>query len=244
MSQERIDSLSSHSSDDPSISQATAYPAKRVESARLAAALPTTVVFDSAPNSQESHFSASSKGSGFARLASDSSDLSNISIPDTESTSPVSLYAPFNQRTQEIHLQQAQRPLTPEVRNSEHGGSEPGTSNSASPVSVDSQHLKQGSKRMASGAVKPSVVGVFSGPLYSHAADSNSLGKGRNPSRVTEVGQTLYSVHCRPANHFIDILSVEDASFLCNGQGTKRLGESLNRAVGDTSIGTLNTNSS
>lgn len=201
MSHERIESLSFPaaltSSDGPS--QATPpYPAKRVDSSARVPTAFSANLNDSAPNSQDSHVSSSSKGSTLAQqLTSDSSNVSNVSLPDTaESTSPLSLNGPFSQGLNEAQLEAARRPLTPDIRHGSHTGGSDGTASiSVSPSSVDSSHLKQGSKRTASGAVKPSVHGLATGPLYTpQSRNSDSYGRERNPRRISEASSfsTLY----------------------------------------------------
>jgi len=177
------------SSSDP-LSHA-AYPASERVSTPLQRVEPPTNLNESIPNSQDTHISSSSKASAVSQLASDSSSLSNASF-DTSSTSPISLKAPLVQNSSYLPTPlQIARPTTPEVRNAlRDGSSEVVSSDSTSPMSMDSQQLKQGSKRTASGAVKGPAVG--SGSLSEHPGQSSHLegaGRARSSSRAAEVGQ-------------------------------------------------------
>jgi hypothetical protein len=200
MSPEQIGSLSSLpplvSSDQGALSQMT-YPAKlepkRVSPARVAAASHSSPALssnpnESVPNSQETHISSSSKGSVIPRLPSDSSSLSNASLPSTESTSPHSLHhKSFSQTVN--GAQRFQRPVTPEAHNASKSGFDGAHSSSTSPISVDSPHLKHGSKRTASGAVKltPNAPATSGPRYYYHQPDPSSLGRAKNPNRIAEV---------------------------------------------------------
>lgn len=188
MSHERIESLSSLTSpvaSEARDAQATSYPAKRVQGKWLPAAeetLPSTNPDDEAPNSQESHVSSSSKGNGVAKFASDSSsNLSNPSLPDSDGASPVNLTGPFSAKEDGQHLRERRRPLTPEVSTGDKADSQT-TSQSTSPMSVDSLGLKHGSKRTASGSVKPSA-----GAYLQAYPDSRSWSTERTSKRISEV---------------------------------------------------------
>lgn len=153
---------------------------------------------ESAPNSQDTRVSSSSKASDIFPLASDSSSLSNSSY-DTSSTSPASLKASLAQRVATLQPPPSRtaRPATPEIRNVlRDSASEGASSVSTSPMSVGSQTLKQGSKRTASGAVKPPVEGSTSVVDYArHTAETPGPVRTRSSSRAAEVGTsfTLYS---------------------------------------------------
>jgi hypothetical protein len=206
MSPERLESLSSLPPPDASVpsalSQPTpAYPAKieRVSPARLPAAtlpaptLPSTLQ-ESVPNSQESHVSSSSKGSDFLRLASESS---NASPQSAESTSPHSLHGPFTQTVNRV-----QRPLTPDIHHVSKSSSDGAQSNSVSPTAVDAQHLKHGSKRTASGAVKSTTNAYLSNspPYHQQQPNLSAFGGERNPIRIAEVSFLVFLAHTH-ANH-------------------------------------------
>jgi hypothetical protein len=201
MSAERFESLSSlpppEAPVQSAVSQPTpAYPAKleRVSPARLPAApfpaqaLPPSLQ-EFVPNSQESHVSSSSKGSDFPRLASESS---NASQQSAESTSPHSLHGPFTQTVNRVP-----RPLTPDVHHVSNSGSESAPSNSVSPMAVDSAHLKHGSKRTASGAVKPTMNAPLSNspPYYQQQPNASAFSRERNPTRIAEVRRLIILVH-------------------------------------------------
>jgi hypothetical protein len=149
---------------------------------------------ESAPNSQDTHVSSSSKANGHSQLASDSSSLSNFSY-DTSSTSPISLKASLAQNVASLQppTSQIERPVTPEVRNVLKDSASEGTSSvSTSPMSVGSHALKQGSKRTASGAVKAPVVESTGVVDYArHTAEKFDVGRVRSSSRAAEVG-TLF----------------------------------------------------
>lgn len=148
----------------------------------------------SPPNSQDTHVASSSKASGHPQLASDSSSLSSSS-QDTSSTSPISLKAHPVQKVASLQPPPSQivRPVTPEVRNAiRDSSSERVSSVSTSPVSVGSQSLKQGSKRTASGAVKPPTVDNKSAVDYSgHLPQKQDADRPRSSSRAAEVGTRI-----------------------------------------------------
>ncbi|TID26395.1 hypothetical protein E6O75_ATG00888 [Venturia nashicola] len=150
---------------------------------------------ESAPNSQDTLLSNSSKTSGVSQSLSDSSSLSNASY-DTASTSPVSLKATLVQpvatalQAPNSHIEP---PITLETRAVlNHNASENASSVSTSPMSVASQTLKQGSKRTASGAVKPPRVDstdmVDDGR---HTVETLDSGRARSSSRAAEISAQL-----------------------------------------------------
>lgn len=152
---------------------------------------------ESAPISQDTHVTSSSKTSGASQLSSDSSSLSNASY-DTSSTSPVSLKATLAQPVATA-LQppiSLERPVTPEIRNVlKDSASEGASSVSTSPMSVGSQTLKQGSKRTASGAVKPPGVDSTGVVDYGrHTAEAFDAGRARSSSRAAEVGTLFHTL--------------------------------------------------
>ncbi|KAF2435479.1 hypothetical protein EJ08DRAFT_339765 [Tothia fuscella] len=197
MPHQRIESLSSLTTPNSSDArgggggadaQATSDPAKRVQEKRFPAAqtASSTNLDDEAPNSQGSHVTSSSRASGVGKLPSESSNLSNLSLPLTDDSSPLGLVGPFSQKSHGEHLQTGQRPLTPEVNNGDRSGSQ-GTSQSTSPISVDSRGLmRQGSKRTASGVVKPST-----GSYSVQSQELRSLGTETNPKRISEISAQL-----------------------------------------------------
>lgn len=163
---------------------------------------------ESAPNSQETQVSNSSRTSGVSQLQSDSSSLSNASY-DTSSTSPVSLKATLAHpvaTTLQTPTSHIERPETPEIRNVlKDSASEGASSVSTSPLSVGSQTLKQGSKRTASGAVKPPSVDITGAVDHGrHTSESVDAGRARSSSRAAEVG-TPFHILLREANSTSDL---------------------------------------
>ena len=136
-------------------------------------------------------------------MASDSSSLSNSSY-DTSSTSPISLKASLAQKVASLQppSSQIERPVTPEIRNAlKDSASEGASSVSTSPMSVDSQTLKHGSKRTASGAVKPPMNMMESTSVveYSrHTTPKLDASRARSSSRAAEVG-ILFRLLCEEA---------------------------------------------
>jgi hypothetical protein len=223
MSHERIESLSSlntPTSSEARVAQATSYPAKRVPEKRLPAseeAASSTNLDDEAPNSQESHVSSSSKASGVAKFDSDSSNLSNLSLPDSDGASPVELIGPFSRRDDEGHFQKGQRLLTPERNNGDKEHSQT-TSQSTSPMSVDSEGLNHASKRTASGTIK-APVSVFSQQIQ----DPRRIGAEKDTKRISEVNHTLFSSYVLQI--LIVITAAKDTLILRNGQSQERMGK-------------------
>lgn len=153
---------------------------------------------DSVPNSQDTHLSYSSKTSGVSQSSSDSSSLSDASY-NTSSTSPVSLKATLGQAVAtalEPPLSHVQRPTTPETQNAlKDSVSEGASSLSTSPISVGSQTLKQGSKRTASGAVKPPRADSTDVVDYGrHTVENPDSGRSRSSSRAAEVGTLFHTL--------------------------------------------------
>ncbi|KAE9970887.1 hypothetical protein EG328_005986 [Venturia inaequalis] len=150
---------------------------------------------ESAPNSQDTHASNSSKTSGRSQLSSDSSSLSNAS-DDTSSTSPVSLKATLElpvATALQPPISHIERPITPETRNVLKDSASEGTSSvSTSPLSAGSQTLKQGSKRTASGAVKPPRADSTNVVDYQrHTVEGLDSGRARSSSRAAEISAQL-----------------------------------------------------
>ncbi|KAF4538006.1 Ribosome biogenesis protein bms1 [Lasiodiplodia theobromae] len=121
----------------------------------------TTADVNVLPASQESNVSASSSASYAPALLSSQSNVSTESVVDTELTSPAtsnvsSQCQPFNQAAPAPANQEDVRPppraVTPQP--APNMSEKPQNTSSASPMTVDTPTISQGTKRTASGAVK------------------------------------------------------------------------------------------
>jgi len=151
-------------------------------------------------DSQGSYVSASS-GSSAPRLHASSSNVSNLSVPETELTSPTSSYDPQSQNQLSESAQQvikswsngetnrAARPATPRTDSeSKEGSVEDVSSNKTSPIATGSPRLAQGAKRTASGVLKPATSGAHpNSASLEQRGHSRTDSHGANPSRIGEV---------------------------------------------------------
>lgn len=151
-------------------------------------------------DSQGSYVSASS-GSSAPRLQASSSNLSILSVPETELTSPTSSHDFHSQNQVSENVQRASksisdgendravRPATPRMDGEDMNDSgEDSSSNKTSAMAAGSPHLVQGAKRTASGVVKPATSGASaSSASVEQGGHSRNDSQGANLNRIGEV---------------------------------------------------------
>jgi len=159
------------------------------------------------PNSQESYVSTSSSTSA-PRLQSSLSDLSNPSIPETALTSPTASDHSQGQSETPQKSQLAEKPASSE-RQEQPRARTPNidiaaanakrdsvNSTQTSPMSIDTPGLTHGSKRTASGLVKPAMPDTPASPVTATPCKHSRTTSldSNNGHRIGEVRAHIHSV--------------------------------------------------